>query len=99
MKWSHQEPVQVKHMYQLPGHRTAESVIVYIPREGAPVRIDLEMISGKNANAWWYNPRNGEPSFIGKFPSKGSRNFQKPDNQDWVLVIDNASGGFKAPGK
>lgn len=76
-----------------------ESIIVYIPADGAPVRVNLEKTSGKMANAWWYNPRDGEAAFIAKFPASGSRNFQKPDNQDWVLVIDNESGGCKAPGK
>jgi hypothetical protein len=81
--------------------RTAdgETIIAYIPREGSPVQVDMGMISGKNANAWWYNPRNGVAGFIGKFPARNIMDFQKPDNEDWILVIDNASGGFKDPGK
>ena len=71
-----------------------ETIIAYIPRNGESIRIEMGTITGKHARAWWFNPRNGESTLIGTFPSKRSRDFQKPDDQDWILVVDNASTGL-----
>jgi hypothetical protein len=75
-----------------------ETVIIYIPQDGTSIDVNLTKISGKKAKAWWFNPRNGEVSLIGKFPARDSEVIQAPDTQDWVLVIDNASANLKAPG-
>jgi hypothetical protein len=75
-----------------------ETMIAYIPRNGEPVQIDMNRITGRRLYAWWYNPRNGEATLIGRYPSKGRRVFQKPDEQDWILVMDDASAGLAVPG-
>jgi hypothetical protein len=60
-----------------------------------------EKLSGKTINAYWYDPRLGTSTFIGEFPKKDSRTFTPPSSgrgNDWVLVLDDASRNFPAPG-
>jgi len=73
-----------------------------------------DILTGKTYRAWWYNPRNGTPTLIGEFPRteagdresdvhRGdiSREFNPPSHgpgNDWVLVVDDASRNFPAPG-
>ncbi|PIQ20014.1 MAG: hypothetical protein COW65_17465 [Cytophagales bacterium CG18_big_fil_WC_8_21_14_2_50_42_9] len=73
--------------------------MVYLP-QNKPVTIDLSKISGNTKNSWWYNPTNGEA--IRNKPVKNTvkHHFIPPQTgKDWVLVIDDASRKFKAPGK
>jgi hypothetical protein len=75
--------------------------MVYAP-VGRPFTVRMDVISGKKVKAWWYSPRNGQVQKIGKFSNEGTRTFSPPglgENFDWVLVLDDASAGFKAPGK
>lgn len=76
-------------------------IIVYIP-SSQRVTIDLTKISGGKVTAWWYNPRNGEARKIGDFPAEGTKEFMAPNwdqtGRDWVLVLDDATKGFPAPG-
>jgi hypothetical protein len=74
-----------------------------------------ENLSGKVARAYWYDPRTGKSSLIGDIPKTepGDRaadqrrgdithEFTPPSSgygNDWVLVIDDASKNFAAPGK
>ena len=61
----------------------------------------MDVIKGKEVIAWWFNPRNGEATMIGKFSNSGTRAFQTPapgENLDWVLVLDDASKKYQAPG-
>jgi hypothetical protein len=51
--------------------------------------------------AWWFNPRTGQATGIGSFENKGERLFTPPEPgemSDWVLVLDDASKGYPAPG-
>jgi hypothetical protein len=73
------------------------SVIAYLPTQ-RQVSMNLGQVSGSMAVAWWWNPRNNAATQIGEFPASGSRNFTPPDNNDWVLVIDNATIAFPPPG-
>jgi hypothetical protein len=60
----------------------------------------LATISGKTKNIWWFDVRTGK-ALRGK-ASRGSgvQTFTPPrQEKDWVLVIDNASKKFGAPGK
>ncbi len=73
---------------------------VYTPL-GQPVTVDLEKLSGGKVKAWWYDPRHGTAQEIGTFDKAGSREFKPPvhgKGNDWVLVLDDASKGFSAPG-
>jgi hypothetical protein len=69
--------------------------------QGQPVRITMSKISGTKVNAWWFNPRDGKTSLIGEFENAGFEMFTPPSNgidNDWVLVLDDASKFEKAPG-
>jgi hypothetical protein len=51
--------------------------------------------------AWWFNPRNGEAKEIGKYSNTGTQTFIAPapgENLDWILVLDDASKKYPAPG-
>ena len=75
-----------------------QTLIVYIPTS-RPVTIDMAQLKGTDSNAWWYNPRTGQAQPAGTFANSGPRTFTPPDDNDWVLVIDDASAGFGAPGE
>jgi PKD repeat protein len=75
----------------------AETVIVYTPTARA-LTIDMSKVGGTTARAWWFNPDTGAAKQIGDFPTTGTRVFNPPAAQDWVLVIDNASLGLAEPG-
>lgn len=73
---------------------------VYIPT-GSPVTIHMNKISGPKVRAYWYGPRNGVSKVIGEFPNTGTKQFTPPTagrGNDWILVLDDASKGFPAPG-
>jgi len=74
--------------------------MVYAP-VGRPFKVRLDGIKGAKVRAWWFNPRNGEATAIGTFENKGAREFTPPDKGemlDWVLVLDDASMKYPAPG-
>jgi hypothetical protein len=74
--------------------------MVYAPI-GRAFRVRMDAIKGPKVKAWWYNPRNGQAAAIGEFPNTGEREFLPPDKGemiDWVLVLDDASRNFPAPG-
>lgn len=74
--------------------------MVYVP-VGRKFDIRMDVIKGKNVLAWWYNPRNGEATKIGKYPNRGTQTFMSPtpgESLDWILVLDDAGANFKAPG-
>lgn len=75
--------------------------MVYAP-VGRAFSVRLEMLSGSQINAWWFNPRNGAATVIGTFEKTGERQFTPPDPgelADWVLVLDDASMAFPPPGE
>ncbi|MEX0601205.1 MAG: glycoside hydrolase family 140 protein, partial [Rhodothermales bacterium] len=76
-------------------------LIAYTPY-GWPFEVDLSGLSGADARAWWYDPRTGAAAKIGRFGEKGSVRFNPPGEgargNDWVLVVDDASQDFPAPG-
>jgi hypothetical protein len=50
---------------------------------------------------WWFDPRTGDASEIGTFPTEGERRFVPPDrgeDRDWVLVLDDDAQHFPRPG-
>ena len=88
--------------YRFVGTRDAEGsyAMVYAP-VGRAFKVRMDAIKGAEVNAWWYNPRNGRAAVIGEFPHTGEREFVPPDKGemlDWVLVLDDASKGYPAPG-
>lgn len=73
-----------------------DTIMVYVPSRRA-VTINMSKISGSNATVWWYSPATGVATKVGTYPTSSSRTFQSPDG-DSVLVIDDTSRGFPAPG-
>lgn len=73
------------------------SVIAYLPSRSR-VTIDMSKVSGSTANVWWYEPATGESTLAGTFSTSGSRRLRPSSYTDWVLVIDDASLDFPAPG-
>ncbi|HWR53939.1 MAG TPA: glycoside hydrolase family 140 protein [Bryobacteraceae bacterium] len=70
--------------------------------QGRKFTASLGKISGARVKAWWYNPRTGTSSAAGEFDNTGARDFTCPSEgfgSDWVLVLDDASKNFGAPGK
>jgi hypothetical protein len=79
-------------------------MVYYAYLSGTPIRTDV--INGNKLRSWWYNPRTGEATLIGESENKGSytvprakRIKEEEMGPDWVLVIDDASKNYEAPGK
>ena len=72
-------------------------IMAYLPK-GQTVTVDMSRVAGGAADAWWYDPENGNPQYLGEFPTSGSQDFTPLDNSDRVLVIDNSDIGFPPPG-
>jgi hypothetical protein len=88
--------------YQFVSTRDIEGTyaMVYAPI-GRSFKVRMDCIMGSSVKAWWYNPRNGQSMEIGLFDNVGERSFQTPDAGemvDWVLVLDDASKKYAAPG-
>ena len=74
--------------------------MVYAP-VGRPFAVRMDKVSGPEVTAWWFDPRTGGATAIGTFRNTGERMFTPPDPgemTDWVLVLDDASKGYGAPG-
>jgi hypothetical protein len=74
--------------------------MVYAP-VGRTFSVRLAKIQGPRVTAWWFNPRTGEATAAGEFPNQGEQAFTPPapgEVLDWVLVLDDASKHFPAPG-
>jgi len=68
--------------------------------QGRPFTLNLGKISGARVKCWWYNPRSGDSLEAGEFENTGTHAFKAPSEgfgSDWVLILDDASKGFKAP--
>ena len=75
--------------------------MVYAP-VGRAFSVRLDKVSGRRVRAWWFNPRTGGATLVDETDNGGgTRRFTPPDAGemlDWVLVLDDASKGFAAPG-
>jgi len=72
---------------------------VYLPT-GKPVTARMGKLAGE-VRAWWFDPREGTATGIGRYPNTGERTFTPPSSgrgNDWVLVLDEAAKGFGPPG-
>ncbi len=73
---------------------------IYLPT-GKPVTVRMDKIGG-DVQAWWFDPREGTASSIGRSPNTDTREFTPPSSgrgNDWVLVLDDATQGFLPPGQ
>jgi hypothetical protein len=74
--------------------------MVYVPI-GRRFTVNMSVIKGNEVVAWWYNVRNGMATQLGKFSNVGTQSFISPEPGealDWVLVLDDASKKYPAPG-
>ncbi|MBD3240670.1 MAG: DUF4038 domain-containing protein [Chitinivibrionales bacterium] len=72
---------------------------VYLPA-GGQVSVNMATIGGDTASVHWFDPRTGNAAAAGEQPAQGTQTFEAPaDGPDWVLVLDDASRGFGAPGR
>jgi hypothetical protein len=58
-------------------------------------------VSGESLHFWWFDPRNGTHIDLGVFPRSNLVEVTPPnkgEDIDWVLVVDDATRGFPAPG-
>ena len=78
---------------------------------GREVTINLSQVSGQRCQAWWYNPRDGkrydESQYrtnkpFATFDTGGEQVLDPPgesgQENDWVLVLDDAAKGYSIPG-
>ncbi len=73
--------------------------MVYFPSAVRAATIDLSKVSGAQMRAWFYDPHTGLAQDAGLFTEKAPREFVMPlEWHDWVLVLDDASAGYGAPG-
>ena len=69
--------------------------------QGRKFSVRPAKISGARLKGWWYNPRSGSAEACGEFDNSETREFVPPSEgfgSDWVLVLDDASRSFAAPG-
>ena len=72
-------------------------VIIYMP-SSRDITIDLTRIAGDSVSIWWYNPKNGEATHEGYYAKEGTKSLSQQIYSDWVLVIDDKSMNYPAPG-
>ena len=86
------------HHVQATRDQTGRYALVYLPA-GDPVELNLEVLSGEELCGYWYDPRSGNALSLGVFPRQERMSFTPPGGGlDWVLVLDDASCSFPAPG-
>jgi hypothetical protein len=72
---------------------------VYIPIGKQSVMVQTGKLTGQTLSAWWYDPRTGKATHIDDAPKADKREFTLPTLDDWVLVVDDASKQYPAPGR
>ncbi len=68
--------------------------------QGKKFNVNTEKISGKELIGYWYSPRDGKSTEIGKFSKKDKQEFTPPSSgygQDWILVVDDSSKNYAMP--
>ncbi len=87
------------------GKKDATYIMVYFPYLTHKYKIKTDVIGASKLKIWWYDPRTGEAFSKGEIENIGM--FELPwgseiktnnTGPDWVLVIDDASKNYPAPG-
>lgn len=90
--------------------RGQSHAFIYIPT-GADITIRMGILTGERIKAWWYDPRTGKTKLINEYANSGEKRFRVPGRSketswlrsgrgcDWVLVLEDASMKWKAPGE
>jgi hypothetical protein len=74
--------------------------MVYLPI-GKTIKVNTSFIKSGKFVAWWFNPKDASVKKIGLY-NVGQREFTPLSSgieNDWVLVLDDASKNFPTPGK
>lgn len=81
-----------------PGQADASYIMAYLPMLRA-VDIDTSVIAAPRLRAWWFDPREGVALPLTESENSGRCALRPPaSGPDWVLVVDDASRGYPAPG-
>jgi len=83
-----------------PGRDNASYLMAYFP-EHREVTLATEVIAGSELRGWWFNPRNGKATALGTLRNARRLSFAPPTSapgEDWVLVLDDATRRYEAPG-
>lgn len=81
--------------------RGKDYIFVY-SAQGKPFSVSTSSISGSEFNYYWYSPKNGDVRSSGKIAKRETLEFTPPSSgygHDWVLILDDASRNYSAPGK
>ena len=74
--------------------------MIYAP-VGRGFTVRTSLLSGGTLNAWWFNPRTGKAERSDSINKAETHRFRTPDHGealDWILVLDDASRSYPAPG-
>jgi hypothetical protein len=72
--------------------------MIYLP-QNKPVTINLALVTGSMKKIWWYDPRTGKAIAEKVLKKHTIEAFVPPaSGKDWILVIDDASKNYDAPG-
>jgi len=67
----------------------------FIPRS---YEVFMDIISGEEIEARWFNPRTGRTTLIGCYPPSGTREFRTPrggmEGEDWVLILSDRNKNY-----
>lgn len=55
---------------------------------GRSMNIRMGKIEGRDVKASWFDPRNGKYGEAGSFANEGTKTFDPPTKEDWVLVLE-----------
>ncbi|GAA1384187.1 hypothetical protein GCM10009613_14650 [Pseudonocardia kongjuensis] len=66
---------------------------------GSDVVLDLDLLEGDAARAWWVEPDTGRTMELDTLESAGVARFPVPEGGGvaWVLVVDDAAAGYPVP--
>ena len=88
------------------GEGDATYIMAYLPYYKS-FKINTSVIPGDSLKVWWFNPQTGHAYLQSTLDNDGEYEFSNWNDMikegmggpDWVLVIDDASAGYKAPGR
>jgi hypothetical protein len=93
------EDLSPPHCAAVPG----QFYVVYIPRGNQGRLLTLVGLRGSRYRAGWFDPRNGRSIAVADGPSGRDEwtipNRPGPRDEDWVLILNDASKALSAPGQ
>ena len=75
--------------------------MVYMPI-GKEVIVNTDYTAAADITAWWFNPKDASAQKIGTLHRAAQMKFTPPVTgleNDWVLLLDDATKKYEAPGK